>query len=124
MVSSLRRDKRFEVTPGQVVEDIRWVLEPGAVVEGVVQIRLVEGGAVVGRVLGLEPDRLASVQVVARGGGGSPVDHEGGYRIEHLPSREWKVAATERGSGLTARGRVMLELGVRMRSSISSSPPG
>ncbi len=90
----------------------------GAPVTGL-EIRLQGGGAITGRVLGLEPDALPRVMVRANraGGGGSfqfqqgVVDFEGRYRFAALAAGEWRVSAELPGSGRRADGRVTLEPG-------------
>ncbi len=79
------------------------------------EVRFVEGGAIVGRVLGVEPDRLANVIVSTDDprSSFSPIDHQGRYRLEHLKPGEWTVVATEPPTGRTARGRVTLHPGER-----------
>ena len=77
------------------------------------EIQLSKGGAIVGRILGIEPDRFRDLQVTA----GSryraqAVDHQGGYRIEPLPPGDWEVVASEMSSGRQARGRAVLGPGV------------
>jgi hypothetical protein len=84
------------------------VVVAGSPVEGL-EIRLSTGGAVAGRLLGLDFADLARVRVFAAPGG-SPgaVDPDGSYRIAHLPPGEWLVTAAIPGSGLQAEGRVEL----------------
>ncbi|MEE8524893.1 MAG: carboxypeptidase regulatory-like domain-containing protein, partial [Thermoanaerobaculia bacterium] len=85
-----------------------------------VEIRLSAGGAVAGRILGLDPGLLAGVVVTlepgrrttaSRPGGGASttaVDALGGYRFELLNAGEWTVVAIEPASGRTARGHTTL----------------
>jgi protocatechuate 3,4-dioxygenase beta subunit len=82
------------------------------------EVRLQGGGAVTGRVLGLEPEALPRVEVRAfrlRGTGyqskESRVDYEGRYRLPALAAGEWQVRAELPGSGRQAEGRVTLEPG-------------
>jgi protocatechuate 3,4-dioxygenase beta subunit len=66
-------------------------------VEGL-ELRLEEGGAIRGRLLGLELADLPDVRVQAHGKGVSrtgQVDHRGEYRIEGLAAGEWNVVATK-----------------------------
>ena len=78
-----------------------------------VTIRLETGGAIVGRVSGLAPERVAELIVAARGDGGSgfgDVDRGGEYRIPHLAPGDWTVVAQL--GGHRVEERVHLEPGV------------
>lgn len=81
-----------------------------------VEIRLDPGGAIAGRITGLEPEEFASVRVAAEGGGfdgfqDSNVDREGNYRLEHLASGSYTVNATLSDSGRRATGQATLDPG-------------
>jgi protocatechuate 3,4-dioxygenase beta subunit len=85
----------------------------GSSVEGL-ELRLSRGGALAGRITGVEAAELARVQVVAWGNGmplGGRVEPEGSYRIEHLPEGEWRVRAELPGTELYAEGVARLEPG-------------
>jgi hypothetical protein len=61
-----------------------------------VEIRLGRGGAVVGRILGLDSEELAQVRVLARNPGRSRhglVKHDGAYEIPNLAPGDWSVSA-------------------------------
>ncbi|MCP4653935.1 MAG: carboxypeptidase regulatory-like domain-containing protein [bacterium] len=80
------------------------------------EIELGRGGALFGRVLGLEPELLSRVQVLALGGphrfGTSQVDFAGRYRLESLALGEWMLEARESSRGRVARKTVVLERGL------------
>ncbi len=83
----------------------------GAPVDGI-EIQLAPGGAIAGRVLGLDVERLAGVTVSTRPGyASSRVDREGRYRLEHLTPGEWTVVAALEG-GRRVRGQTVLDPGV------------
>ena len=82
-----------------------------------IEIRLQAGGEIVGRLLGIERERLATVSVQAgpsRGGRVVPgtVDYQGNYRIGGISPGEWRVSAST-ASGGGASGRVVMEEGSR-----------
>ncbi len=86
----------------------------GGSIEGL-ELRLGRGGAIVGRIAGIEAAELARVQVVAWGQGtpaGGRMEPDGSYRIDHLREGEWRVRAELPGTGLYAEGAVRLEPGV------------
>jgi uncharacterized GH25 family protein len=83
----------------------------GASVAGV-EIKLSKGGAITGRLSGLEFSQLSRVRVwanveVYQG----QVDADGGYRISGLSPGPWQVTAVVPGTSLHASGRVTLEPG-------------
>ncbi len=87
----------------------------GAPVGGL-EVRLQAGGAIVGRVLGLEPDALARVEIGAGRAQAmdyksTRVDYEGRYRIAAVAPGEWRVWAEVTGTGRRAEGRVTLTPG-------------
>lgn len=89
----------------------------GAAVSGI-EIRLQAGGALTGRLLGLDADELPRVGVRAMSRGApfqaqqSGADYEGRYRIPNLGPGEWLVVAEVHGdSGRRAEGQVTLEPG-------------
>ncbi len=80
-------------------------------------VQLETGGAIHGRVRGVEPAELSKVGVRADGlsipgFGGAAVDFEGNYRIENLAPGSYNVVATLAESGRQARGQAALEPGV------------
>ena len=97
---------------GYVMTDARDVEIRGAPVHGL-EVRLGRGSAVVGRILGIEPDRFAEVRARASNARGwnvsGRVDFAGNYRIESLQPGEWTVEARHPPSGLRARERLVLE---------------
>ena len=87
----------------------------GAPVGGL-EVRLQAGGAIVGRVLGLEPEALARVEVAAgrtqaMDYKSTRVDYEGRYRIAAVAPGEWRVWAEVPSTGRRAEGRVTLTPG-------------
>lgn len=87
----------------------------GAPVEGL-EVRLDPGGAITGRVTGLDPEQFRNVRVSAQGAAfrglrQSDVDFEGRYRVEHLPPGSYSVVATLADSGRRAKGQATLEAG-------------
>ncbi len=84
----------------------------GAPVSGV-EIRLSRGGAVSGRLVGLEPEELlqASVEIAITPPfvGRAAIDPQGGYRIEGVPSGEWTLTA--RAGNRTVREPAVLPQG-------------
>ncbi|MEM9292491.1 MAG: carboxypeptidase regulatory-like domain-containing protein [Acidobacteriota bacterium] len=78
---------------GQPVRDLRLVMEAG--------------GTLSGRVLGLDFEELANVQLLAsRRGTGRPwsgaVDYEGQWRFERMPAGSWSVSAIATGGRMAA----------------------
>src|SRR5215210_13367 len=86
----------------------------GSSVAGI-ELRLPRGGAIAGRITGVELSELARVQVLARGGRGlatgGRVEPDGSYRIEHLQEGEWRVRAELPGTSLYAEEVARLEPG-------------
>jgi len=87
----------------------------GSSVAGI-ELRLHRGGAIIGRITGVEVSELSRVQVLARGQGqgmgtGGRIEPDGSYRIEHLQRGEWRVRAELPGTALYAEGVVQLEPG-------------
>jgi len=87
----------------------------GRPVEGI-ELQLDPGGAIVGRITGLEPEQFRNVRVSAqsatfRGFRQSEPDYEGQYRLEHLPAGSYSVVAALADSGRRAKGQVALEAG-------------
>jgi protocatechuate 3,4-dioxygenase beta subunit len=87
----------------------------GAPVGGL-EVRLQAGGAIVGRVLGLEADALARVEIAAARTQAmdykpTRVDYEGRYRIAPVAPGEWRVWAEVPNTGRRAEGRVTLAPG-------------
>lgn len=85
----------------------------GSSVSGL-ELRLSRGGALVGRITGVEPAELSRVQVVAWGRGmpvGGRVEPDGSYRIDRMTEGEWRVRAELPGTPLYAEGTVRLEPG-------------
>lgn len=82
-----------------------------------VELRLERGGAIAGRVTGLELDELARVRVLAvRPGRSVPpamghVDYEGLYRLENLPWGDWMIIAVVGEMGKNVRRTVTLDPG-------------
>ncbi len=84
-----------------------------------VELRLGSGGAVAGRILGLSPEQLAQVRVLAYRADERPAsslgieaDPRGEYRIGDLSPGEWTVTAMVGLLGRAARGQVQLPPGV------------
>ncbi|HEX7185369.1 MAG TPA: carboxypeptidase-like regulatory domain-containing protein [Thermoanaerobaculia bacterium] len=83
---------------------------------GGIELRLSQGGAIVGRIAGLEASELLRVQVSARGSGRGlgtvgRIEPDGSYRIDHLREGEWRVQAELPGTSLYAEGVARLEPG-------------
>ena len=78
------------------------------------ELRLEGGGAIRGRILGVEPADLAAVTIVAQRSDGQTAtgraDHTGGYRVEPVGAGEWTVIAAL-GIGRVVRGTVTLAPG-------------
>jgi len=102
----------FASSPGE--EKVTVAGEP---VHGL-QVRLDSGGAIAGRITGLEPERFAEVGVRAEGArfagldDGGEVDYEGNYRLRNLRPGSYTVVAAVARSGKQARGTVTLAPGV------------
>ncbi len=81
----------------------------GAPVEGV-EIRLGPGGALTGRLFGLDREELAQasveVELIPPFMGRAAVDAQGSYRLENVPSGEWTLTA--RAGERTVRGQAVL----------------
>ncbi len=79
------------------------------------EVLLQRGASVVGRLLGLEFDELATVRVEAErdaeSGRHGTVDYEGRYEINNLGPGVWLVKAQVRGGRRQAEARVMIEPG-------------
>ena len=90
----------------EAVNDLEVVLEPAAVVSG--------------RVLGLDFDELARVDVEAEGENGSVVkgrvDYQGHYEVRDLATGSWLVRATLAGGRRQAQARVAPQRGRRQIS--------
>jgi protocatechuate 3,4-dioxygenase beta subunit len=87
----------------------------GGPVQGL-EVQLDPGGAIFGRITGLEPEQFSDVGVSSDGPGmagfgDSDVDYEGNYRIEHLTAGSYTLTARLRDSGKQASGQVTLEPG-------------
>ncbi len=85
----------------------------GSSVSGL-ELRLTRGGAIVGRITGVEAAELSRVQIVAWGRGlpiGGGVGPDGSYRIDSLQAGEWRVRGELSGTALYAEGVVQLESG-------------
>ena len=83
---------------------------------GGLELRLQAGGAIVGRVLGLEPEALPHVEVggfrrEAMDFRSTRVDFEGRFRLAAVAPGEWRVSAEVPGTGRRAEGRVTLPPG-------------
>lgn len=81
------------------------------------EVTLDEGVRVVGRVTGIDPERLAEVSVTAQGTSfeswnSSAVDSRGNYRIEHLRPGSYNLVAMLGDSGRRAKEQVALEPGM------------
>jgi hypothetical protein len=80
-----------------------------APLEGVL-LELASTGTIRGRILGLNVDELAQVQVSAGWGAGvSAVAYDGSYRIEDLAPGVWRVVADLPRTGRRTEGEVTLE---------------
>ncbi len=94
--------------------EVKFTIE-GQPVSGL-RVSLPPGGAIVGRITGVEPDRMAQVSVRgfgSRGEGfatGTP-DREGAYRLDDLGPGRWVVTASIEASGERASGEAVLEAG-------------
>jgi protocatechuate 3,4-dioxygenase beta subunit len=92
-----------------------------AVAEAAVQgltIHLQSGATLSGRILGLDFEDLALVQVEAQRGEelqAGVVDYAGVYTIEDLGPGEWLVRARLRGGSREAQARVVLDAGILSR---------
>lgn len=80
-----------------------------------VEVVLPVGGAIVGRVVGLEPGELPSVEIWARSSGRSFLraqpDFSGNYRLSGVTAGDWTVHAALEASGKQASGQVTLAPG-------------
>jgi hypothetical protein len=80
-------------------------------------VRLSAGAVLTGAVSGLDPGKLAQVEVSAVKAGESwphsqsPVDRQGHYRIEDLTAGSWRVTASHPSGGQQARGDVTIAPG-------------
>ncbi|HVR98468.1 MAG TPA: carboxypeptidase regulatory-like domain-containing protein, partial [Thermoanaerobaculia bacterium] len=96
---SLSRDEALTVTVA------------GASVSGV-ELKLMTGGSITGRLSGLEFSQLSRVRVWANYEmNQGQVDADGVYRISGLAAGPWEVSAAIPGTSLHASGRVTLEPG-------------
>jgi len=81
------------------------------------ELRLARGAAIVGRVVGLEPDDLPAVQIHAssrdhRGSAVAAVDFEGRFRLEGILPGSWQVLAAKGEGGRVETEIVDVEPGV------------
>ncbi len=80
------------------------------------EVRLETGAAIVGRILGLESERVGDVQIYAarppRGFSPGRANRDGTYRIEDLAPGDYSVVAQLGASGLTASGHTTVSTGV------------
>jgi hypothetical protein len=83
-----------------------------------VELRLTNGGAVAGRILGLSPEQFAEVRITAvqtlSGFNGQRIepDAQGEYRISDLAPGDWTVIAMLGMPGRSVQGKVQLPVGV------------
>jgi protocatechuate 3,4-dioxygenase beta subunit len=101
------------VKPGYAVAGRDVQVEGGPVVG--LELRLDGGGAIRGRILGLDFTQLAGVQVLASGTERwqprvGEVDYQGNYRIADLAAGDWRVTARQQG-GRQAQGRATVTPG-------------
>lgn len=82
----------------------------GSSVEGL-EVRLTQGGSIVGSILGLDFADLSRVQVMAEVQVGQ-VMPDGSYRIDHVAPGEPRVTASLSGRAREVQGQVVLEPGV------------
>ncbi|MFL6194328.1 MAG: carboxypeptidase regulatory-like domain-containing protein [Thermoanaerobaculia bacterium] len=83
----------------------------GAPVSGL-EIRLSAGGAIAGRITGVEMSQLSRVRVWANSQmNNGRIDPEGNYRIPNLAPGSWQVEASVPDTTLHASGQVTLEPG-------------
>ncbi len=81
------------------------------------EVRLAAGAVLTGAISGLDPDKLAQVEVHAAKAGepwprsDSSVDRQGHYRIDDLAAGSWRVSASHPPSGQQARGDVTIPPG-------------
>jgi protocatechuate 3,4-dioxygenase beta subunit len=107
------RAEKSGYAPAQTDEAVR--IE-GQSVYGI-ELRLGQGGAIAGRVTGLDLDELSRVRILAlQPGRFAPpamgqTDYEGLYRLENLPPGEWMVLAVVGDMGKNVRETVTLEPG-------------
>jgi hypothetical protein len=87
------------------------VVVAGAPVSGL-ELRLRRGGAVTGSLLGLKPDELGHVEVVAHGPTwalrSGTIDPRGHYRVDGLAPGDWTLRASISLTGRQARGRITI----------------
>lgn len=87
------------------------VVVAGAPVSGL-ELRLRRGGAVTGSLLGLKPEELGLVEVVARDATlafrSGTIDPQGHYRIDGLAPGDWTLRASILLTGRQARGRITI----------------
>lgn len=114
------RDGRYELWvhadgfaphPGETEVEVA-----GSSVEGL-EVRLDEGGTILGRVRGIAEERYERIEVRAYGKGvmdfeGRPLGRGGSFRIEELPPNRYELIAVDADTGRQAKGSVELEPGV------------
>ena len=91
-------------------------LDDTGLTDGALELELTAGGVITGRLVGLEANELARVEISARRADGTSrdgtVDFEGNYRLEYLAAGDWKVDASIRGkAGRRVSRSVALETG-------------
>jgi protocatechuate 3,4-dioxygenase beta subunit len=76
------------------------------------EVRLRRGGVVTGSLLGLKPDELGHVEVLAHGPTwplrSGTIDPQGHYRVDGLAPGEWTLRASISLTGRQARGRITI----------------
>ncbi|MFP5282177.1 MAG: carboxypeptidase regulatory-like domain-containing protein, partial [Actinomycetes bacterium] len=79
---------------------------------GGIEVKLSQGGAIVGQLSGLDFTELSQVQIwLTSGRQTGQVSPDGSYRIEHVAPGEHQVTASLAGGSRQAEGRVTLEPG-------------
>jgi hypothetical protein len=97
---------------GYAMAQVTTVTVSGASVGGL-EMKLTAGGAITGRLSGLELSQLSRVRVqLSRMYREGQVDAEGNYRIDNVQPGEWQVSATVPDTPLHAEGEVTLEPGM------------